>query len=337
MTDLSTGADRGRGPLARTRVLVTGGGGFLGRSICTALDRRGASVVTIRSRDVDLVEQQQARDMMADVAPQIVVHAAARVGGIGANIRNPGAFLYENAMMGLNVLEAARQAGVARFVLVSTTCAYPDDAPMPLNEKDIWGGKPTPQTGPYGVAKRMLHEACATYSQQYGIETAVLIPTNLYGPGDNFNPASSHVMPAMIHRYAEAARRDDPSVTNWGTGEATREFLYVTDAGEAIARACEVDITPDPINIGTGVETSIRDLAALVKAAVGYTGHVVWDATKPSGVNRRVLDITRSHEILGFRPTVDLATGVRRTVEWYLAQDPDVLARQARADQATRT
>ncbi|MCI7455843.1 NAD-dependent epimerase/dehydratase family protein [Actinomyces urogenitalis] len=303
--------------LAGKRVLVTGGTGFLGGHICDALRARGAQPIAAGSRDWDLTRQDAVREMFAATRPQIVVHAAAAVGGIGANVADPARFLVANNLMGLFVLEEARLSGVEKFVMTSTTCAYPDRAPMPLTETDLWDGKPTPATGPYGIAKRTLHEACRLYCEQYGMKAAVVILTNLYGPRDHFIGPGTHVLPALIRRYCEAKKSGLPEITNWGTGTATREFLYVTDGAEAFVRAIERDVPPEPINVGTGVETSISEVAELVQEAVGYTGVVRWDATRPEGVRRRVLNVEKQQALLGYAPAVSLDEGVRRTVAWY--------------------
>lgn len=299
------------------RVAVTGGRGFLGRYVCESLTARGADVVPLGRRDYDLLLQADVDRLYREVRPSIVVHAAGSVGGIGANVANPGKFLYENALMGLMLLEGGRAHELDRFVLISTTCAYPENAPIPLREKDLWAGPPVGATGPYGMAKRLLHEACLNYRSQYALDCAVLVLTNLYGPEDNFAEESSHVIPAMIRRYLAAATGKDSSITNWGTGRATRDFLYVTDAASGIVRACEVDLDARPINLGSNQETSIHDLALAVQRAVGFEGEVRWDSSKPEGQPRRYFDISRAQQWLNFSPSVDLETGVARTVAWY--------------------
>lgn len=306
------------------RTLVTGGNGFLGRFTVAALRAAGHEVTAPRSRDYDLTEQAAVRAMLADNRPRVLVHLAAACGGIGANVANPGRFLYENALMGLMVLEAARQAGVERLVLISTTCAYPQDAPLPLNERDFWSGPPTGATGPYGMAKRLLHEACATYERQYGFRSAVLVPANLYGPEDHFDEANSHVVPALIRRFVEAADRGLPSVTNWGTGRATREFLHVRDAAAGIVAAADLARPLDaaPINLGTGRETSIAELTQTIAAAAGYRGEIAWDTSKPDGQPRRFLDVSRARAVLGFEARVPLAEGIAETTAWFRAQRP---------------
>jgi GDP-L-fucose synthase len=299
------------------KVVVTGGNGFLGRHVCRELGRRGHQVVPLGRGDYDLTEQSAVRSLFADLAPEIVVHLAAAVGGIGANVANPGRFLADNALMGIMLLEEARKADVRRFVLTSTTCAYPKDAPLPLREADLWSGPPVGATGPYGMAKRLLHEAMAGYARQYGTRGAVLILANLYGPEDHFDLETSHVIPALIRRYVEAAAREDPSVTNWGTGTPTREFLHVADAARAIAIAAERQDDPAPMNIGTGQETSIADLTRLVAELTGYRGDVTWDTSKPDGQPRRYLDVSRARELLGFTASISLRDGLRETIDWY--------------------
>lgn len=298
-------------------VAVTGGRGFLGRQVAQALAARGADVRALGRRDYDLTDQGEVRRLYREIQPSVVVHAAAAVGGIGANVANPGRFLYENAVMGLMLLDEARLAGVEKFVLISTTCAYPRDAPLPLREDDVWSGPPVGATGPYGMAKRLLHEACATYAEQYGFRSAVLMLANLYGPGDHVEEGTSHVIPALIRRYVEARDRGLPSVTNWGSGRATREFVHVQDAAEGVARAVAADVDSRPINIGTGVETSIREVAGLVSHAVGYRGETRWDTTKPDGQPRRFLDVSRAREALGWRAGIGLSAGIESTVRWY--------------------
>jgi Nucleoside-diphosphate-sugar epimerases len=298
-------------------VMVTGGRGFLGSEVCRLLAARGAIVHAVGSADYDLTQQSEVRRAMSEVRPSVVVHAAAAVGGIGANVANPGLFLYANALMGLMVLEEARLHGVDRLILVSTICVYPEHAPIPLREEDVWSGPPVGATGPYGMAKRLLHEACARYTEQYGFDSSVLILTNLYGPGDDFDESSSHVIPALIRRYDEARQRGDASVTNWGTGRATREFLHVRDAARAIVRAVEVGPGPRPINIGTGAQTSIAEISEVIQRATRFTGEVRWDASKPEGQPRRYFDVSRAREELGFAAVIGLEEGIPETVGSY--------------------
>ena len=303
--------------LGGKKIVVTGGRGFLGGFVCRALESKGAEVIAIGSSDYDLINQEDVARMYQEQQPQIVIHLAAACGGIGANVENPARFLYENAVMGLMLLEEGRKSDLNKFVLISTTCSYPKDAPLPLQEDSIWTGKPVGATGPYGMAKRLLHEACETYGRQYNLPCAVLVPANLYGPEDHFEEEKSHVIPAIIRRYVEAKNAGLASVSNWGTGSPTREFLHVADAAEAIALAAEKDVECVPINLGTGIETSIADLTNIIAEAVGYEGEVAWDTTKPDGQPKRYLDVTRAKELLGFEATISLEEGIRETVAWY--------------------
>ncbi len=303
--------------LSGKKIVVTGGRGFLGVHTCRALEAAGANVVPIGSSDFNLIEQSDVRRLYAELKPNIVVHLAAACGGIGANVENPGRFLYENAVMGLVLLEEARQADIDKLVLISTTCAYPKDAPLPLQEDSIWTGKPVGATGPYGMAKRLLHEACETYGRQYGLDTTVLVPANLYGPEDHFEEEKSHVIPAIIRRFVEALAEGLEEVIIWGSGTPTREFLHVRDAAHGIALAAATKTGPEPINLGTGVETSIADLTTTIADAVGYAGSLKWDTTKPDGQPKRYLDVTRAQEQLGFTAEVPLGEGIAETVAWY--------------------
>ena len=301
------------------KIVVTGGRGFLGGFVCRVLSDRGAEVVPLGSSDYNLIEQADVRRMYKEHSPSLVIHLAAACGGIGANVENPARFLYENAIMGLLLLEEGRQHNLGKFVLISTTCSYPKDAPLPLQEDSIWTGKPVGATGPYGMAKRLLHEACETFSRQYDLPCVVLVPANLYGPEDHFDEEKSHVIPAIIRRYVEAKELGLDEVSNWGTGSPTREFLHVADAAEAIALAAEKDIPSDPINLGTGIETSIADLTTMIARAVGYEGAVAWDTSKPDGQPKRYLNVNRAKELLGFDAKIDLETGIQETVDWYRA------------------
>ena len=299
------------------KIVVTGGRGFLGGFVCRVLSDRGAEVVPLGSSDYNLIEQADVRRMYKEHSPSLVIHLAAACGGIGANVENPARFLYENAIMGLLLLEEGRQHNLGKFVLISTTCSYPKDAPLPLQEDSIWTGKPVGATGPYGMAKRLLHEACETFGRQYDLPCVVLVPANLYGPEDHFDEEKSHVIPAIIRRYVEAQEAGLDEVSNWGTGSPTREFLHVADAAEAIALAAEKHISSDPINLGTGIETSIADLTTMIARAVGYEGAVAWDTSKPDGQPKRYLNVNRAKELLGFEAKIDLETGIQETVDWY--------------------
>lgn len=306
---------------AGRRVVVTGGRGFLGTWTCRQLAAEGAEVTAIGRADFDLTDQADAGRLFAELRPDVVIHAAAACGGIGANVANPGHFLHANAVMGLHLLEAARRAGGVPIVLISTTCAYPESAPLPLREETLWEGRPTGATGPYGLAKRLLHEALDAYHRQYGQPGVVLIPANLYGPGDHFEPENSHVVAALIRRFVEATDAGAAEVVCWGTGTPTREFLHVADAARAIALLATRAPDPAPINLGTGVETPIRDLARLIAAAAGFQGEVRWDASKPDGQPRRSLDVQRARA-LGFEARVDLAAGLAETVAWFREARP---------------
>ncbi|PCI38937.1 MAG: GDP-fucose synthetase [Elusimicrobia bacterium] len=306
--------------LEKTKTVVTGGRGFLGGFACRALNKRGAAVTPIGSSDYNLIEQADVRRMYETLQPELVIHLAAACGGIQSNVENPGRFLYENALMGLMLLEEGRRRNLKKFILISTICSYPKDAPLPLKEEDIWTGKPVGATGPYGMAKRLLHEACETYGRQYGMPCVVLVPSNLYGPEDHFEEGRSHAVPAIIRRYIEAKADGLQEVCNWGTGTPTREFLHVADAAEAIALAAQKDLPCEPINLGTGIETSIADLTNIIAAAVGYEGNVAWDTSKPDGQSKRFMDVSRARELLGFEAKISLKDGIRETVEWYRAQ-----------------
>jgi GDP-L-fucose synthase len=303
--------------LSGRRIVVTGGRGFLGGFVCRELEARGAVVAALGSGDYDLTEQAGVRRLLADHKPSVIVHLAAACGGIGANVENPAKFLYENAVMGLMLLEEGQQAGIDKFVLISTTCSYPQDAPLPLQEDSIWDGKPVGATGPYGMAKRLLHEACETYGRQYGMDTTVLVPANLYGPEDHFEEEKSHVIPAIIRRFVEAEDAGVGEVVNWGSGKPTREFLHVQDAARAIAMAASTSTGPEPINLGTGIETSIADLTTMIAQAVGYSGTLSWDTSKPDGQPKRFLNVHRAKERLGFEAEIPLESGIAETVAWY--------------------
>ena len=303
------------------RVMVTGGGGFLGRRVVDRLGRTGvADIFVPRSRDYDLRERAGIDQAIADGRPDVIIHLAAVVGGIGANRENPGRFFYDNAIMGIGLIEAGRAAGIEKFVTVGTVCAYPKFTPVPFREDDLWNGYPEETNAPYGLAKKMLLVQGQAYRAQYGFNAIYLIPVNLYGPGDNFDPASSHVIPALVKKCVEARQAGAPAIDVWGSGTASREFLYVDDAAEGIVLAAERYDGADPVNLGVGEEITIRELVALITSAAGFRGEVRWDASKPDGQPRRALDTSRARERFGFEAQVGFEEGLRRTVEWYEQQ-----------------
>ncbi len=300
------------------RVTVTGGAGFLGRVVCEQLRERGCQQIDVpRRKDYDLTTEAGVRAMFAHFRPDVLIHLAAEVGGIGANREHPGRFFYANMAMGLHLVEYARLCGVEKFVQAGTVCAYPKFAPVPFSEEDIWNGYPEETNAPYGVAKKALFVMLDAYRQEYDMKSAVTVPVNLYGPGDNFDPRSSHVIPALIRKCIEARNARQPSISCWGTGSASREFLYVDDAAAGIVRAAEVMDEPTPINLGTGREIPIRELVTLIADACGFTGQIEWDVTKPDGQPRRCLDTTRANQLLGWQAQMDLEEGLQRTVDWY--------------------
>jgi GDP-L-fucose synthase len=298
-------------------VVVTGGTGFLGRHVCDELVRGGAKVEPIGRTSYDLRRRADIDRMLSETRPDAVVHLAAVVGGIGANRAHPGQFLYENAIMGLELLEACRVASVAKAVVAGTVCAYPKHTPVPFREEHLWDGYPEETNAPYGLAKKLLLAQAQAYRAEYGMNAVYLLPVNLYGPGDNFDLETSHVIPAMIRKFAEARDAGAPSVTLWGDGSPTREFLYVEDAARAFRLALERYDGPEPINLGSTQEISIRDLASLVARVTGYRGQTLWDSSKPNGQPRRCLETSRAVALLGFNAEVGLEEGVVRTVAWF--------------------
>ncbi len=304
-----------------TKVLVTGGGGFLGRHVIDALGSRGvAQVYAPRRRDYDLTRETDVQQMFSEHPTDLVIHLAAVVGGIGANRANPGRFLYENLIMGTLVMEYARRSSVHKFVGVGTICSYPKYADVPFHEEDLWSGYPEETNAPYGLAKKMLSVQGQAYRQQYGFNAIHVLPVNLYGPGDNFDPDSSHVIPALIRKCLEAIDRRDDQIVCWGDGSPTREFLYVEDCAEAIVLATERYDGPEPVNIGTGREISIKELVELVAELTGFRGDIVWDTSKPNGQPRRCLDTSRAERLFGFRAKTDFREGLERTIDWYKRQ-----------------
>lgn len=304
--------------LTKSNVLVTGGAGFLGQRVCTKLREAGAgSVFAPRSRDYDLRERDEIVRCIRDSQADVVVHLAAVVGGIGANQENPGRFFYDNAIMGIQLIEQARLAGVKKFVTVGTVCSYPKFTPVPFHEENLWNGYPEETNAPYGLAKKMLLVQGQAYRQQYGFNSIHLVPVNLYGPGDNFDPASSHVIPALIRKCVHARDAGISSIDAWGTGSASREFLYVDDAARGIVMAAQHYDGPDPVNLGVGEEITIRRLADLVGELTDYRGHWRWDPSKPDGQPRRALDTSRALAAFGFRADVSLREGLARTIAFY--------------------
>jgi GDP-L-fucose synthase len=304
--------------LAGKRVLVTGGAGFLGSHVVAALRSGGCEHITVpRRATCDLTHEANVVRLFAEARPEIVIHLAAVVGGIGANRAHPGRFFYENVIMGAMLLEQAHLGGVDKFVGVGTICAYPKFTPVPFREDDLWNGYPEETNAPYGIAKKMLLVQGQAYRQEYGLDVIHLLPVNLYGPGDNFDPQSSHVIPALIAKCLDARAAGRDHIVVWGDGSATREFLYVEDCARALVLATERYDDPAPVNIGAGHEITIRDLVGLIAEATGFRGRVVWDTTKPNGQPRRRLDTTRAESAFGFRASTDFRDGLRRTIDWY--------------------
>ncbi len=309
---------------AAKRVAVTGGGGFLGRVLLEKLAERGCtSLFAPRSRDYDLRTEDGVRRFLDDGRPDVVIHLAAVVGGIGANQENPGRFLYENLIMGTRLIEESRLRGVDKFVCIGTICAYPKFTPVPFKEEALWDGYPEETNAPYGLAKKLLLVQLQAYRRQYGFNGIYLLPVNMYGPGDNFDLQSSHVIPALIRKCIEARDSGAPSVTCWGTGGATREFLFVDDCVEGILLGTERYDDPDPINLGSGHEVTIKELAERIRALTGFDGELVWDTSKPDGQPRRCLDVSRAKERLGFTAATSLDEGLSRTIRWFEQQRRD--------------
>jgi GDP-L-fucose synthase len=302
------------------RVVVTGGAGFLGRFVVQLLQREtNIGVFVPRSQDYNLVESADIRRLFDQTRPDLVIHLAAVVGGIGANQKNPGKFFYENLMMGTQLIEEARKHDVQKFVAIGTVCAYPKFTPTPFREDDLWNGYPEETNAPYGLAKKMMLVQAQSYRQQYGFNTIFLLPANLYGPGDNFDLDSSHVIPALIRKCVEARDEGRPFIEVWGTGNASREFLYVEDCAAGILRASAAYNDSDPVNLGNGREVAIRDLVETIARLTGFHGEIKWQSDKPDGQPRRQLDVTRASEQFGFHAETTLEEGLRRTIEWYEA------------------
>lgn len=300
------------------RVLVTGGRGFLGSHFLAKLkERRPAAMLAPGSSDYDLVREANVIRLYEDFRPDIVIHMAARVGGIGANRANPGKFFYDNLIMGAQLMEFARRYSVEKFVALGTICAYPKFTPIPFREADLWNGYPEETNAPYGLAKKMLLVQADSYRRQYGFNAIYLLPVNLYGPGDNFDLNTSHVIPAMIRKCVTAVRESLREIVLWGTGKPTREFLYVEDAAEGVIVAAERYDASEPVNLGSGMEISIRDLATLIAGLCNFKGEIVWDTSQPDGQPRRALDISRAETLFGFRANTKFEDGLRRTIDWY--------------------
>ena len=299
------------------RVVVTGGAGFLGSWVCEGLRARGVDPIVPRSREYDLVEREAVRRLYADARPDLVIHLAAAVGGIGANRENPGRFFHDNLLMGVHLIEEARRAGLAKFVQVGTVCAYPKFCPVPFREDDLWNGYPEETNAPYGIAKKALLTMLQAYRAQYGLSGIFLLPVNLYGPRDQFDPRLSHVIPALIKKVVDAQEAGAPEVTCWGDGSPTREFLHAGDAAEGILLAAERYEGEEPVNLGSGEEHTIAEVAAMVCQACGWAGQLRWDATQPNGQPRRRLDTARAEERFGFVAKKPFAEGLRETVAWY--------------------
>ena len=307
------------------RVLVTGAAGFLGKFVLDQLEKSGADRSKIRAwdlKDADLRKWDGCVKAVKDI--DVVIHLAARVGGIGLNREIPGTLFYENAMMGIQLIEAAREARVGKLVALGTICAYPKFTPVPFKEDDIWNGYPEETNAPYGLAKKMLLVQSQAYRAQYGFNSIYLLPVNLYGPGDNFDPRSSHVIPALIRKFAEAKEKGNKKVEVWGTGNASREFLYIADAAAGICLAAEKYNGPEPVNLGAGFEIKIKDLVELISRLMEFKGDVVWDKTKPDGQPRRMLDVSRAEKLFGFKAKTKFEDGLRKTIDWYLAHKTGV-------------
>jgi GDP-L-fucose synthase len=314
-------AQKAQNRLASQRVTVTGGAGFLGSHVVEELRRAGCAEVFVpRSRDYDLRRADAVARMYAEARPEIVIHLAAVVGGIGANRENPGRFFYDNLTMGVELMEQARQRGVLKFVAVGTVCAYPKFTPVPFKEDDLWGGYPEETNAPYGLAKKMLLVQAQAYREQYGFNAIYLLPVNLYGPRDSFDESKSHVIPALIKKCLDAIATGASRIEVWGTGAASREFLFVEDCARAVVLATEKYDKPEPVNLGAGNEIRIRDLIVMIARLAGFKGEIVWDSSKPDGQPRRCLDVSRAEREFGFRASTQFEVGLRQTIEWYRSE-----------------
>ena len=306
-------------PLRNKRIVVTGGAGFLGRHLIARLEKMGCQNVFVPVyNEYDLTSLDAIERLFVEHQPEILIHLAAVVGGIGANRKNPGRFFYDNAIMGIQLIEAARRRGVEKTVVLGTICAYPKFTPVPFREEELWNGYPEETNAPYGLAKKVLLVQCQSYREQYGMNAIFLLPVNLYGPGDNFDLESSHVIPALIRKCFEAVRAGREEIVLWGDGSPTREFLYVEDAAEGILLATEHYDKSDPVNLGSGMEISIRDLATTIAKMTGFTGRIEWDTNQPNGQPRRCLDVSRAEREFGFRAATPFEVGLRKTIDWYV-------------------
>jgi len=320
------------GAIEGKRVIVTGGAGFLGREVCQLLAKQQPrEVIVPRSNQYDLRDRNAIEQLFAETNPQVIVHLAAVVGGIGANRQNPGRFFYENAIMGIELMEQARLSGVEKFVVAGSICAYPKHTPVPFKESALWDGYPEETNAPYGLAKKMLLVQAQAYRQQYDFNAITLLPVNLYGPGDNFDPKSSHVIPALIRKVLEAKQVGQKFVDVWGTGQASREFLFVRDAARAVVLATESYNKPEPVNLGSGREITIRNLAELICKLCQFDGEIRWDRSQPDGQPRRCLDTTRAREELGFEAMINFHDGLLETISWYQQQQANSSAASVRA------
>jgi len=301
------------------RIAVTGAGGFLGGFVLEQLARRGyTNILPVRRKDYDLTHEADADRLYTDLRPDVVVHLAAEVGGIGANRENPGRYFFANMAMGLHLIEGARKHGVKKFVQTGTICAYPNLTPVPFKESDLWNGYPEITNAPYGIAKKSLLVMCQAYRQQYGLNAIYLLPVNLYGPRDNFDLRTSHIIPAIIRKCVEARDRGDKEIIAWGTGSASREFLYVEDCADGLVTAMERYDSPEPMNLGNGKEVTIRQAIETIARLVGFTGKITWDATKPDGQPRRALDVTRAKREIDFEAKTSFEEGLRKTIDWFV-------------------
>jgi GDP-L-fucose synthase len=305
--------------LKNKKIVVTGGAGFLGKFVVRKLAQEGCKDIFIPAiEEYDLRDINVIKRMYASAKADIVIHLAATVGGIGANLDKPGSYFYDNLIMGIQLIEQARNSSIEKFVIIGTICAYPKFTPVPFREENLWNGYPDEVTGPYGLAKKMLLVQSQAYRQQYGFNSIFLLPVNLYGPGDNFDPKFSHVVPALIRKFYEARINDVDEVIVWGTGKATREFIYAEDCAEGIVKATQSYNKSEPVNIGTGIETPIKDLAEKIKYLTGYKGKIVWDSSKPDGQPRRCLDVSRALKEFGFKAKTNFDEGLKKTIDWYI-------------------